>query len=161
MKQLILIRHAKSCWDQPWQDDHDRPLAARGLHDAPIMAKRLVDRGILPDLILSSSAARAVQTSEFLTQTLALTPVKIEIALYHAAPEFLLHYIRKQKNSIQTLVLVGHNPGLTELTNLLGVRLDNLPTSGQISFTIKSNFWADLSPETVDFWFIDYPKKIT
>ena len=162
MKKLILMRHAKSCWNQPWQDDHDRPLAERGLRDAPIMALRLTNRDIHPDLLLSSSANRAIQTSEFIAQALSLPPEKIEVNknLYHASPEHLLKCIRKQKNSIQTLILVGHNPGLTELTNLLGVRLDNLPTSGQIAFELYSDYWTEFSKETVKFWFIDFPKKI-
>jgi phosphohistidine phosphatase len=162
MKKLILMRHAKSCWNQPWQDDHDRPLAERGLRDAPIMALRLANRDIHPDLLLSSSATRAIQTSEFVAHALRLSPEKIEVNknLYHASPELLLKCIRKQKNSIQTLILIGHNPGLTEVTNLLGVRLDNLPTSGQIAFELCSDYWAEFSKETVKFWFIDFPKKI-
>jgi phosphohistidine phosphatase len=163
MKQLILIRHAKSCWEQPWQDDHDRPLAARGLHDAPIMAKRLVDRGILPDLILSSSATRAVQTAKILAEQLGLSPNQIEIEknLYHALPHIILKYIQIQKDSIHTLIIVGHNPGLNELVNLLGTKLDNLPTAGQIGFKLDLDHWSQFKTVYAKFWFIDFPNKTT
>ena len=71
MKNLILIRHAKSSWDNPWQDDHDRPLAERGLRDAPRMAKRLKQKGIFPDIMLSSTALRAIETAKITAQELS------------------------------------------------------------------------------------------
>lgn len=155
------MRHAKSCWNQPWQDDHDRPLADRGLRDAPIMAQKLRQRGIFPDQILSSSATRATQTTNILVAQLDLSPdlIEIEKNLYHAPPHIILKYIHLQKDSTQTLLIVGHNPGFNELIDLLGTQLDNLPTSGIIGFELEIDHWYQLKPQHAKFWFLDFPKK--
>ncbi len=161
MKKLILIRHAKSSWDQPWQNDHDRPLAERGLRDAPKMAKRLKKRGIHPDRILSSSALRAIETAKITAEELGIPGDKIEVEkdLFHASPNIILKIIHHQKNSHDTLLVFGHNPGMNELINELGIDLDNLPTSGQIGFKLDAKSWSELNRKNVEFWFIDYPKK--
>ncbi|MDF2159248.1 histidine phosphatase family protein [Algoriphagus sp. CAU 1675] len=160
MKKIILIRHAKSSWDNPWADDYERPLAERGLRDAPKMGKRLKKRQVSPDLILSSSALRAIQTAEIIANELGYPSHKIikEKNLYHASPNTILKYIHQQKDSIKTIVLVGHNPGLNDLIAYLGGNLENLPTAGQYAFKLKEDSWRRLSPSTVDFWFLDYPK---
>lgn len=157
------MRHAKSCWNQPWQDDHDRPLAERGLRDAPIMAQKLHARGIVPDKILCSSATRALQTANILAEELEISPdlIEIEKNLYHASPQIILKYLHLQKDCIHSLVFVGHNPGLNELIKLLGTQLDNLPTSGQIGFELDLDHWCQLKPGLARFWFLDFPKKTT
>lgn len=161
MKKIILIRHAKSSWDSPWLNDHDRPLAERGLDDAPKMAKRLKKRGIQPDLILSSTALRAVETAKIIAKELGYSKDKIvlESGLFHASPHSILKYIRMQKDSINSVLVFGHNPGLNDLITFLGGDLENLPTAGQFGFKVKSEHWADLKPETAEVWFFDYPKK--
>lgn len=161
MKKLILIRHAKSSWDKPWQNDHDRPLAERGLRDAPEMAKRLKKRGIKPEIILSSTALRAIQTAKITAQELNFPEEKIETEknLFHASPNMILKIIHMQKDTHETLFVFGHNPGMNELINELGVDLDNLPTSGQIGFKLDAESWSELNRKNVKFWFIDYPKK--
>ncbi|TDQ16407.1 phosphohistidine phosphatase [Algoriphagus boseongensis] len=162
MKKIILIRHGKSAWDQPFLSDHDRPLADRGLRDLPKMAKRLQKREIFPDLILSSSAVRAVETAKITAEALGIEEEKIVVIdkLYHASAHTILKYIKMQHDSINTLFVVGHNPGFNELIEYLGGKLDNLPTSGQFGFKVKSEHWADTDPKTTEFWFMDYPKKI-
>jgi phosphohistidine phosphatase len=161
MKKLILIRHGKSGWDNPWLSDHDRPLAERGMRDVPQMALQLQHRGIVPDLILSSTALRAADTARLTAAVFgyADADIVLEKSLYHASPEQLLTVIHRQPEEVLTLVLVGHNPGLTELIQELGCRLDNLPTAGQFTFTLLSEQWKDLSKETceIDWW--DFPKK--
>jgi phosphohistidine phosphatase len=161
MKKIILIRHAKSAWDHPWLDDFDRPLAERGLRDAPKMAASLKTRGIPIDLICSSPAQRAKQTACMTAEVLGYPEAKIhwEKSLYHASADHLLRFIQSQSDRIQTFVLVGHNPGLTELINLLGVNLDNLPTSGQLAFSLSTDHWEELSRDTcsLDWW--DTPKQ--
>lgn len=161
MKKIILIRHAKSAWDNPWQDDFDRPLAERGLRDAPEMAHALKSREIQVDLICSSPAKRAHQTASLTAEVLNYPEKKIhwEKSLYHASASQLLHFIQSQSDQIQTLILVGHNPGLTELINFLGVKLDNLPTSGQFAFSLSTTHWKALSRSTCSFAWWDSPKK--
>lgn len=161
MKKIILVRHAKSAWDNPFLNDHDRPLAERGLEDAPKMAKRLKKKGVFPDLILSSTALRAAETAKITAEVLGYPSEKIswEKDLYHASPSQILKIIRMQKDTYSTLFVFGHNPGFNELITHLGGVLDNLPTSGQFGFKLNSNHWADLSPKTAEVWFLDFPKK--
>ncbi|WP_100627848.1 SixA phosphatase family protein [Algoriphagus formosus] len=163
MKKIFLIRHAKSSWDEPWLRDHDRPLAPRGLKAAPIMGKRLLKKEIFPDLIISSTAERAKETAILVAKELGTTNQKIvlESSLYHAPPSTYLKVIRQQPESIQTLFLVGHNPGMTDLIQKLGVDLDNLPTAGICGFTCLANTWKEFSKENSQLIFIDYPKKST
>jgi phosphohistidine phosphatase len=161
MKKIILIRHAKSDWDHPWLADFECPLDERGLRDAPQMAASLKNRGITVDLICSSTAKRAQQTACMTAEVLGYPEEKIqwEKSLYHASEDHLLRFIQSQSDQIQTLVLVGHNPGLTELINLLGVKLDNLPTSGQFAFSLSTTHWKELSRDTCTFAWWDSPKK--
>ncbi len=161
MKKIILIRHAKSDWENYSLPDYDRPLAERGLRDAPQMAASLKNRGVLIDLICSSTAQRAKQTTLLSTAVLGYPEAKIhwEKSLYHASASHLLHFIQSQSDQVQTLVLVGHNPGLTELIVHLGVNLDNLPTAGQFAFSVLSKEWKDLSAANCKFEWWDSPKK--
>ena len=161
MKKIILIRHAKSDWDNPSLPDYDRPLADRGLRDAPQMATSLKNRGVHLDLICSSTAQRAKQTACITAEVLGYSEEEIhwEKSLYHASASHLLQFIQSQSNQIQTLLLVGHNPGLTELINILGVKLDNLPTSGQFAFSLSTAHWKELSRDTCTFAWWDSPKK--
>jgi len=161
MKKLILIRHAKSAWDTPWLEDHDRHLAQRGVKDAPKMAKRLKKRKLIPEIILSSTALRAAETAKILAKELhfPVEEICLEKKLYHASPNTMLKYIHLQKDSKNMLLLVGHNPGLNELITYLGGKIENLPTSGQFGFNLKSDHWKELAPETVEVWFVDFPKK--
>jgi phosphohistidine phosphatase len=161
MKKIILIRHAKSSWDNPWLDDHDRPLADRGKKDAPKMAKRLMKKGVHPDLILSSTARRASETAKITAKVLGYPEDEIswEKNLFHASPHTILKYIHHQKDSKKTILVIGHNPGFNELITYLGGKIENLPTSGQFGFKLNSEKWADLKPETAEVWFFDYPKK--
>ncbi len=161
MKKIILIRHAKSDWDNPSLPDYDRQLADRGLRDAPQMAISLKNRGVHLDLICSSTAQRAKQTACITAAVLGYqeSEIKWEKSLYHASASYLLQFIQSQSDQVQTLVLVGHNPGLTELINILGVKLDNLPTSGQFAFSLSTDHWKELSRDTCTFAWWDSPKK--
>ena len=162
MKKIILIRHAKSDWDNPSLPDYDRPLAARGLEDTPKMAASLKNRGIQVDLICSSTAQRAMQTANITAAVLGYPEAEIhwERSLYHASASHLLQFIQSQSNQVQSLLLVGHNPGLTELIVRLGVNLDNLPTAGQFAFTVLSDDWKNLSAANCKFEWWDSPKKL-
>lgn len=161
MKKLVLIRHAKSDWNNPWLEDHDRPLAERGLKDAPTMANRLKKRNLNPEIILSSTALRAVETAKITAKELNFPEEEIcfEKNLYHSSAGTILKYIHHQKDSKNTLLIFGHNPGLNELISFLGGKIENLPTSGQFGFILKSDRWNDLKPENVEVWFEDFPKK--
>lgn len=130
MKNLILIRHAKSSWDFPRLNDYDRPLNDRGKRDAPKMAHWLSLQEIKADLIISSGAERAKNTAIAL-QTVLNIPMKIDDQLYHAGRSKLLNYIKNTGNDINGLILVSHNPGLNDLVDyLLSSFPENIPTTG-------------------------------
>ncbi len=118
---VTLVRHAKSSWQTAGQPDHDRPLNHRGLRDAPDMAQRLLDRSCIPDLILCSSAHRAVQTAHALQSAFKLADgrIRIDPKLYLASPQTLLHRLAKTERTVKHIMVVAHNPGLENLSELL------------------------------------------
>jgi len=161
MRALTLIRHAKSSWADPETADIDRPLNDRGKSDAPMMGRRLAAIGFAPDLVLCSPAKRARRTARAIIHELASTPsLGIEPALYLATPSEMLPLIRSLGSSLAHVVMVGHNPGLTDLANLLGgARIDNVPTTGVVRLELDVDAWSDAGPghgRVVDF---DYPKN--
>ncbi len=118
-RTLVLLRHAKSAW--PDVADHDRPLARRGIRAAPVMGRWLRDAGLVPDLVLCSTARRARETWQFTRAGLAATapPVTFDGRIYDAAAIDLLALIREVPDAAGTLLLIGHNPGIGELALLL------------------------------------------
>jgi phosphohistidine phosphatase len=161
MKKLVIIRHAKSSWDEPFLDDHKRPLAARGLRDAPKMANRLKKDKIHPDAMISSDAERAKTTAIITAELLDFPVYKIHFTpnLYHASASTILSEIKKTDNSVKTLFVFGHNPGQNDLIWKLGGEIDNLPTSGQFGFKFNVDRWSEVDSKNAKMWFFDYPKK--
>ncbi|MFC4871525.1 SixA phosphatase family protein [Negadavirga shengliensis] len=161
MKRLLICRHAKSAWDNPLLSDQRRPLAARGLRDAPKMAKRLKKKGIFPDHILSSNAVRAFETAKIMAKEIGYETSRIETSreLYLASANAILKQIRVMPDHINTLFIFGHNPGFNDLIETLGGDIFNLPTSGQFGFRFAVNSWASIGRENAEEWFFDYPKN--
>lgn len=155
MKKLWILRHAKSDWGSPSLPDFERPLNKRGLANAPAMGAFLSEHG-LPDLVLCSPARRARQTAERVSESMgyAVGRIQFEPRIYEASPETLLDVIEQVPDAVQHLMLVGHNPGLTMLVNMLGGSLDNLPTCSVISFEFDSKDWALLCypPRDMQLW---------
>lgn len=161
MKKIILVRHGKSSWIYPHLADHDRPLGERGIRDLPIMGARLKKKGIIPDLILSSTARRAQDTAKIIAISLQIPESRIQLdpMLYHASADIIAAILKKQDNAHQTVAIVGHNPGMNEFIYQMNGKLENLPTSGQFGFTLNTEKWVELKPERMETWFVDYPKK--
>ncbi len=163
MKRLILLRHAKSSWDQDGLPDSERPLSGRGERDAPRMGARLHKRGIHPDLVLASPAVRARRTASLVAAALdyPADAVRIDATLYLAAPVEILAVIAEQADAVDCLLVVGHNPGLTELTNLLlpELELANLPTAGIVVVDCATERWADVRSAQRRLVYYDYPKS--
>jgi phosphohistidine phosphatase len=163
MKLLTLFRHAKSDWDDPGLADHDRPLAPRGHRDAPRMGKRLARRELVPDLLLTSTALRARQTADYLVAALKLAAgrVRKERGVYLASPGELLRILAELDDGLEHVLLVGHNPGLTELANRLlpSLKLDNLPTAGCVAVDCDMAHWRDIDSARLRLRFYDFPKK--
>ncbi len=162
MKALTIVRHAKSSWNNPKLSDRERPLNKRGERDAPIMGQRLGDAGIRPSLIASSPAIRAWTTARVIAAQISY-PVEFlmrENNLYLASLNDLLDVIVEQDEGFQSLMLVAHNPGLTDLANFLCPGLtDNLPTAGVVSVNIDQDHWKLHEQPKTELVLHDYPKK--
>ena len=162
MKTLTIFRHAKSSWDFPDLTDHDRPLNKRGKRDAPIMGERLKESGIRPSLIVSSPAVRAWKTARTVAKQIGY-PVEFlqrEPGLDHAGVNKLLDIIAVQDDGFNNIVIVGHNPGLTDLANELVPGLtSNLPTAGFVAIRIDTDDWDLRTRQSADLLVYDYPKK--
>ena len=162
MKTLTILRHAKSSWDFPDLTDHDRPLNKRGERDAPMMGERLKAAGIRPSLILGSSAVRAWRTARIVAKEINY-PIEFlqkEPGIYHAGVNKLLDIISDQDDGFNSIMIVGHNPGFTDLANELVQGLtSNIPTAGFVSVMIDSDGWdlrARRSAELIEY---DFPKN--
>ena len=163
MKTLYLIRHAKSSWDHPGLSDFDRPLNDRGKRDAPMMGKRLKERAIHPSLMLSSPAKRALSTCKRIAEVIGYPSVNIKTNrdLYHADEEQLLAIVRALPDKYETVMIFGHNPGLTEFVNSMNRDqvIPNIPTSGVVAFRYDVDRWNHVDFGRGEFMFFDFPKK--
>ncbi len=162
MKTLTIVRHAKSSWDNPGLPDRERPLNKRGERDAPKMGKRMHDAGIRPSLIVSSPAARAWTTARIVAAELGypLEFLQREKDLYLASLDRILDVIVAQDNGFNNLMIVGHNPGLTDFVNYLQPGLtSNLPTAGVVSVSINQDDWNLYERPQTELLLHDYPKK--
>ena len=161
--RLTLLRHAKSSWSDPGLADHDRPLSKRGERDAPAMGARLASRGARPSAILSSTARRALATARRVADALDYPREDIRSSrrLYHADPREILRFITEQPAARSEIIVVGHNPGFTDLANLLlpELRLENLPTAAYVAMDFSAHGWPEIvrAPATLLNW--DYPKS--
>lgn len=162
MKQLFIIRHAKSSWDYTSLNDFDRPLNERGKHDAPLMAKRLLRKQITIDAFVSSTANRALTTATYFAETFGANTKSIfQIEeLYHAPASLFYTIIQNLNNQFSSVALFSHNPGITQFVNqLTTARLDNMPTCGVFAIQCKIKSWKHFSANNNQFWFFDYPKN--
>ncbi|MBB6013055.1 phosphohistidine phosphatase [Aquamicrobium lusatiense] len=170
MRQLFLLRHAKSSWDDPSLSDFQRPLANRGLRAAPLMGREMARRGWLPDLALISSSVRTRQTWELAAAQWKNPCTSIFIdTIYEADPADILAEIKKTPDEAGSLLVIGHNPGLELLVSMLAgpgssvPALEKLerkfPTAAIVRLEIGSN-WQDLSAETSRLTDFITPKDI-
>lgn len=162
MKKLLLVRHAKSSWKDPSLPDAERPLNRRGERDAREMGKRLAQRSVRLDLIISSPAKRAIATAKRMAKELDSDKrIVEEEKLYDAGARQILAVIRSVDDEHDAIMLVAHNPGVTDLVNQIsGERLDNIPTCGIVELTYAVEAWKEIAlAKPVDFSF-DYPKNV-
>lgn len=161
MKTLWLIRHAKSSWDAPGLPDRDRPLADRGRRDVAKMGSRLAKRGVKPDLILSSPAIRALATAQAIAKALDCKAKGIieNDRLYAGEADDLLDVIQRLDDTLARVMLVGHNPELSELAHHFSAEITHLPTCAiaQFSFEVKS--WSAVGKAKPAQVLLSYPKK--
>lgn len=159
-KRLYLLRHAKSSWDDPGVDDHDRPLNGRGRDAARRLATHFRTSSIRPELVLCSSATRAVETLAPISEAVGLHGrTRIETGIYGASAGQLLERLRELDDGVGSVLVVGHNPGLQELA--IGLAADDretllqlwgkFPAGTLVEVVSDGAAWRDLSAQTAHF----------
>ena len=151
--RLILIRHAKSSWSDPFSDDHERVLNNRGQASASAIGTWMAQEGYLPDIVLCSDAARTQETMELILAALPKQPKwQLSGRIYHAAPDTILDMIQKQ--TAKTVAVIGHNPGIGMLANALVAsapthhRFNDYPTCATTVIDFESDDWRNIQPRT-------------
>lgn len=161
-KQILLVRHAKSDWENFNLKDFDRPLNTRGFANAPEMGERLFSKNILPDAIVSSPALRAITTAQLIANKINFDPQKIiqNPNIYHATEINLLTIVNHFNNALNFVAIFGHNSGISEFANYLThTNTYSLPTCGMVLITFDTDDWAAISGGTGKLLWYDYPKN--
>jgi len=160
MKTLYLARHAKSYWKDQSIPDLDRPLNNRGKRDAPFMGEVLKNKKVKPDLIVCSPAKRTKKTAIAIAEKIGYPEKKILFNedLYEVSSNILIKIIKKLDEKYDSVMIFGHNPGLTMLNNHISDRyIDNIPTCGIVTLQLDLK-WSELDKNTCKFVFFEYPK---
>jgi phosphohistidine phosphatase len=163
MKTLLVLRHAKSSWNDPELDDHERPLNERGRRDGPRMGELVREYGLIPDIVISSDAVRARLTAEAVAEAARYAgEILLDPHLYMASPAGILSRLRTVREDAETVMIIGHNPGLEELVEQLTGERQDLPTAALAHVVLEIDQWRDLTLSTrgtlVGLW---RPKELT
>ena len=162
MKYLLINRHAKSPWVNLNVSDHERRLSDKGVSDASMMGRRLRDRKISFDLMLTSSATRALTTCQLIATQInyPLYDISVNKDIYSSNSDSLKNIIFETDNNINSLALFGHNPTLHTLSEQLSAeKLSRFPTCSMVYFKFKTNDWSDLIKCERKMLFFDYPEN--
>lgn len=162
MKRIILVRHAKSSWDNPDWSDFERPLNKRGLRDAPFMADIIAKQIEKPNLIISSPAVRAATTCKYFAKALNIDEKHIifDENIYSKGSRYIINLILNLDDELDSVMIFGHNPDITSLyAYFTGEYIENIPTCGVfgVEFNIKS--WKEIENTNGKLLFLEYPKK--
>jgi len=157
MKQLLILRHAKSSWADSSISDWQRPLNERGLRDAPRAGEWLRDQSLIPDVIITSDAVRARATAAAVAKAAGYAKeIVIESSLYHATSEAVLGVLNGIEEHAATVLIVGHNPGLEDFVQQLAGEHHDLPTAALVHIKVAIDRWSDLDSGTaasvVNMW---------
>jgi phosphohistidine phosphatase len=158
---LLLVRHAKAAKGDAGVHDRDRPLDDRGRRDAPRMGKRLAQHEARPDLILSSPALRALETAQLIAEALGgkAADIQVDERLYASTPATLLDIIQSLDDTLKRVMLVGHNPEMSELAHRFFGEIDEMPTCSVAEFEFASTTWADVGGLAPAKATLDQPKE--
>lgn len=162
MKTVYFIRHAKAADKTPGSADKDRDLATKGQQDAQLMGKKQKMHAIQPDLIISSTALRAIDTAKVFAEALEYPEEKIETQerLYNAEADTIQEALFELDDGIQTVEIFGHNPGISELViDLSGGKADILPTCGIAYIEFNVNQWQEATKDNAEMVYQDFPAK--
>lgn len=162
MRLLTLVRHAKSSWDSPDLSDFERPLNDRGRRDAPRMAERAKSLLGIPDRLVSSPASRAISTARAFVDTMGLGEERLttQPRIYEASDDTLLALVRQLDDRDPHVMLVGHNPGFTDLAHTLAhCDFGDLPTCAIVQIELDAGTWQDVSERSGRVRHYLYPKQ--
>ena len=149
MKTLLVLRHAKSSRNDPALDDHERPLNKRGQRDAPRMGELVREYGLIPDVVISSDAVRARLTAEAVAEAARYAgEILLDPHLYMACPDEILSLLPMVRENAETVMIVGHNPGLEKLVEQLTGERHDLPTATLAHIRLPIDQWRDLKLST-------------
>jgi len=163
MKTIYIVRHAKSSWDFSHLSDHERPLLEKGKKRTRLINDYFIQNNITVDLIISSHAVRAVETAKIIARAIGYPgeSIRIDRMIYHANADRLLDQFFDIPNEIRSVMLVGHNPTLTNFANqFLSEKIEWLPTSGVVCINFDTAKWEDISMAKYDPIFLIYPKML-
>ncbi|HKI79413.1 MAG TPA: histidine phosphatase family protein [Ignavibacteriaceae bacterium] len=162
MKNIYLVRHAKSSWENRSISDFDRTLNDRGKRDAPFMAESFKKKNLKIDRIISSPANRALSTAKIFAKELDIPESQIILNedIYDASMKDILSVLTGTDDSINNIMLFGHNPGITYLSNYIcNFETDNMPTCGIMGMQMDFDSWKYIGNKTCSLKFFEYPKK--
>jgi phosphohistidine phosphatase len=162
MKELIIVRHAKSDWGNEYLKDIDRALSERGYNDAYFLSQWFSKNKARPNLIVSSPATRAISTALIFQRALDLPLDSVILAddIYESPAAMILKVVQAQDKKIESLMITGHNPGFTDLCNQLSddMYFENVPTCGIVSFLFDEKKWSDVEFKKGKLNYYQFPK---
>ena len=161
MKTLLILRHAKSSWDDDSLSDHDRPLNKRGKRAAHRMGRLLDDENLWPDLIFSSTAERAATTTQRVTDAGGFAGETYYLPeLYGAGPHDLIEVVRESGGEAGIVMIVAHNPGIEDLVQQMTGEYYRLPTAALVRILVPIEHWRDLEADGGTLAGIWRPKEL-
>ncbi|HLM00171.1 MAG TPA: histidine phosphatase family protein [Pyrinomonadaceae bacterium] len=148
MKTLFILRHAKSSWDNPDLTDFERPLNERGRRAAPFIGNLMRERRLRVDLILSSPAIRARQTASLVGEAAGFAAeIRCDERIYEARPQSLLYLLAETGDEFDSVLLVGHNPGLEGLIKILTGGGSSMPTAALAEIELNIDSWSKIAAD--------------
>lgn len=163
MKTLFFARHGKSAWDHPGLKDQERPLLPKGIERTKLVCEFLMERGVRPDIIISSPAVRAFDTAKIIAECLhyPIETIRLEPMVYSAIGAELLSIAFGLDDSLSSAMLVGHNPVMTHMINTFTESgIDYLPTSGIGAICFDTDTWTGLPMAKHTSDFLIYPRLL-
>ncbi|MFP4472112.1 MAG: SixA phosphatase family protein [Bacteroidales bacterium] len=163
MKTVYIIRHAKSSWDFPHLSDHERPLLEKGKKRTRLINEYLIRHHIQVDLIITSHAVRAYETAKIIARAIGYPPesIRVDRMIYHANAERMTDQFYDLPDSVNSIMLVGHNPTFTNFANMfLDKKIDWLPTSAVVCVDFFTDKWVEVPAAKHKTKFVVTPKEI-
>lgn len=161
MKRLYVLRHAKSSWDDAQQADYDRPLNERGLETAPFMGRLMKERGLIPDTVVSSPANRARTTAKLVSEAAGIKqPILFDERIYEASPLTLAKVLSEVQVDADSVMIVGHNPGMEGLIRFLTGEIAAMPTAALAVIDLDIESWDELDHQSGKLVEVLRPKEV-